>query len=146
MGSFNLTATVTRTELSLGDLDLNDRTKFIAVSFQPGDLKWNRTEATSPFYDGAVTTHRNRQRSSMQTVIDVIGATQTALHDNLRELVAAFQQTEFDLTVTYEGQTWVWKGEAADVSTSWDDSSRLRERRLQVVLQYPTTVEQEPLL
>ncbi len=126
-----------RALLGLADLEINDHVSYyVAPAFLGGGVTWNRTSATSPFCDGAVTTYRTRGVVTEQIGVEVLGASAAALNGHLAVLLAAFTQDTFHLAVAIGDADWEYACEAADYQVAWS-GPRLIARQLQVVFGVP---------
>lgn len=126
--------TVTRAELALGPLDINDHLNFIvADKIMGGQATWNRQTAKSPFVDGEFTVHRSRAQLKDQMSVQVLGDTQTTMQANLATVIAAFTQFRFQMTLALEDGTRIYNCETADYTVDWD---RLRWMSRQVLVTF----------
>lgn len=140
MPDLSLSCLLTRSQLGLADLELNDHDNYyLASDFLTGAQSWNRQQITSPFTDGSVTTYRTMQVVTRQLTVEVLtgGAeTTTALLANLGALINALGQDSFHIKVTVDGQQLVYQAEAADYTLQWD-GPRTIAKQLQVQAQVP---------
>ena len=107
-------ASVTRTELALADLDLNDKTTYGVMAAGPGAKSWRRQTAESPFMHGRALVGAVLDTEVAPLRIRVKGSTDSVLNTNLNALLRAFEQFTYDLTLTIEGVTYTWRCEPAD--------------------------------
>ena len=115
-----LAASITRTSLALADLNINDRVKYIVSDgFDSGAVSWRREQVESPYVESKITVGRVRDVVEAKMAIQVLGSTQAVVADNITELVEAFTQDQFTLTVTMDGTQYRWLGEAADYTMDW---------------------------
>lgn len=137
MPDLALHVTVSRTLLGLAALDINDHdTYYLAPAFLGANVQWNRTQVTSPFMDGAVTTQRQRQMVTENITVEVLADTGARLKTAMDQLVSAFIQDSFTVTVAIDGATYQYRCESADYQLIWN-GSRMIEHQGQVVLQVP---------
>lgn len=116
MSDLALSVLVSRSVLGLSDLDINDHLNFIIAGpeFLGGQQSWDRTQVSSPYADGEVTTMRRRQNVQENITLEVIGGSVPEMHSNAQELIDAFSQDSFTLTVSINGASTVYSCEAAD--------------------------------
>jgi hypothetical protein len=127
---------ITRTLLSMGPLNLNDRVKYRWVSLEPGQQKWRRQVVSSPFVDGSFTTHRSRDRREPTFVVDVMGSDESEMSTHMADLLEAFSQDTFQLGWTIDGEATLIQGEAADYQMNYENT-RVAARRRQVAFTLP---------
>lgn len=132
-----LSAKVSRTLLSLPDLELNDHADYyIGASFLGAAQDWNRNQVGSPFLDGQVTTYRTRQMVTEPVQIEVPADNQTELTAKMTALVQAFLQSDYTITVVVGGSVLQYQCEAADFQVLWT-TPRLVEHQGQATFQVP---------
>lgn len=127
MADLDLSVLISRSALSLADLEINDGYIYQASAQFLGTLvSWNRTQITSPFIDGASTVARQLEMVQEPVGVEVWGRTgidatlkNSYLRDNLNVLAQAFWQDSFTLTVTVEDAVYAYQAEAADVQVTW---------------------------
>lgn len=137
MPDIALNATVSRTLLGLDPLDINDHdTYYLSPTFLGANVQWNRTQVTSPFMDGAVTTQRQRQMVTENITIEVLGGSAPGLKAAFDVLVSAFIQDSFTLTVGVGAATYRYACETSDYQLIWS-GPRFVANQGQVVLQMP---------
>ena len=114
-------ASVTRTELTLADLDLNDMTKFIlGQNINVGSVTWRKEAAQSPFIQGRIPVHEVKDAAESSIVVYVLGATHAALNANIKELLDAFtEQYSYILRINVEGVDNQWECERADYEVAF---------------------------
>lgn len=117
-----VTATVTRTELGLSDLDLAGAAYSIrADSLLPGAIGWRREYARSPYVDGAIEIGAVKDIAGGSIVVDVAASTHTGLRTAIDTLLDAFtEQRSYTLTVTWDSASWAWTCRRADYSVAFD--------------------------
>jgi hypothetical protein len=134
--AFVVTAKVTRNDLGLTDLNINDHVNYsLSASIMGGTVSWERREATSPWVDGSVTTARRRQKATETMQVNVYGGTQSELLDNMRELVEAFSQNSYTLKIVLKGTDYHYACEAADYSVEW--GYKMHSEQAMVTFQVP---------
>jgi|SRR6184192_3654342 len=137
MPDITLSVTVSRTGLGLSALEINDHLDYyIAPQFLGANAQWNRTQVTSPFLDGSVTTQRYRQTVNEQLGVEVLGASQADLQAKLSALLGAFFQDSFTITITVDGTAYAYACEAADYQVNWN-GPRFIAAQVQVVFSVP---------
>lgn len=115
-----VSCSVTRTSLALADLNLNDH-----VAYYPsGDIfgatiTWRRTTVKSPFVESEFTTNRVRNLVEDKFAVNVLGADQVTMANNITTLINAFSQDTFNLTVQLDSQPYTYACEASDYSMDW---------------------------
>lgn len=115
-----VTCSVTRTSLALADLNLNDHTAY----YPSGDIfgstvSWRRTTVKSPFVESEFTTNRVRNLVEDKFAVNVIGADQVTMANNITTLINAFSQDNFNLTVQLDAQPYTYACEASDYTMDW---------------------------
>lgn len=103
-------ASVTRTELSLADLDLVDPGVFTIVpsSLDVGSAGNEVDTVDSKWVDGVIGIGKKKGPVTMSMTVEVDGADQDAVDANLEILVDAFSQLTYDLTISYDGNDNTW--------------------------------------
>lgn len=121
MSDISVSASVTRNELSLGDLDLNDGVNYqLAKNFSAGSVTWRKQTVESPFYEGRYVVHEVKDAAETRLTVYVFGASYPALNSNLETLLAAFtEQSSYDVIITTEGQEHRWTCERADYEVAF---------------------------
>lgn len=138
MSDIDLSVTVSRDALGLGPLEVafGDR-YYCAPKFLGGQVQWNRKKISSPFVDGEITTQRSRQNVTENIGVEVRAPTSADLQAFTEELIAAFLQDRFTLTVIADGVTWSYRCETADYQVLTWDTARMVARAGQVLFQVP---------
>lgn len=114
-----LSVEITRTELSLADLELNagDYRWSSSDAESPGVI-WDRSFAESPYVVGRTLTHAKKAMVIQPARIIVTGSDQADLRGNIDLLVDAFSQFDYSIVVAPDsGSGWTWTCEPADYST-----------------------------
>jgi hypothetical protein len=122
MTDLNIVAKVTRSSLSLGDLDINDHSSYVLAGPQAmgGTVQWDRKQVSAPWVDGDITVARRRQNVMDTLSVYVKGSTQADMDAKIGALIAAFCQDRFTLMITVGSQQHAWDCEAADYSVQFD--------------------------
>lgn len=120
MATLATSVVITRTELSLSDLELNtssgDDYKVIKNELAGGALGWRRQTVTSPFVEGRALINAVKDVVISPIGIRVTGSTQADLKSKMQALVNAFTQQSYQITETIGGQVWgVYQCEPADI-------------------------------
>lgn len=117
MTDITLAGLVTRTALSLSDLDINDHVNFIlGVPMLGGQGRWTRNSQGGSYMDGEVTVNRRRPNIVENITVEVRGSDWTGVETNIAVLMAAFLQDSFQLKLTLNGTNHYYQCEAADWS------------------------------
>ena len=138
MPDLTLGFTVSRTVLGLGTLNINDHTNYYIVPGTWGATKqYDRTQVGSKYVDGKITTHRVLEMVTEPLMVEVLGSTNAAMWVNLRALVTAMSQDNFQITTNFNGDTSVWQCEAADLQGITFTGPRVKAKQLQVTFSVP---------
>lgn len=122
-----VTATVTRTELGLAALALQDATYgIIQDSLDLGQVAWRRELATSPFAAGALEVGAVQEQGSGSLLVKVTGSSHSDLQSKVSTLVSAFKQASYTLTVNFDATAYAWSCQRADYSLTFDVPMRQR--------------------
>lgn len=128
---------MTRAELGLAPLDLNDQANYIVSNtIMGGAQSWNRQTVKSPYVDGEYTVHRSLSQVHEQFDVQVLGATQTALQNNITTLTNTVSQFRFQLTIVMNETSRTWQCETADYTVDWSQE-RWMAMKVLVHLQIP---------
>jgi cellobiose phosphorylase len=131
-----LSATVSRTLLGLPDLEIGHGDRYyLSPQFLGANLQWTRQQAASPFMDGQVTTQRTRQNVTETVGVEIKADTAADLQAYTAELIQAFVQDSFVLTVTADGATFAYRCEAADYQVASWSTPRMVSKQGQVLFQ-----------
>lgn len=116
MADLDVNAWVTRTELQMSNLQINDGTVYtLARGLNPGTVSWRKQTVESPFYEGRYVVHEVKDAVEVKIPIYVHGTTHTNLDLNINALIEAFaHQSSFDLHVEVENRPYAWTCERAD--------------------------------
>jgi hypothetical protein len=115
-----VSASVTRAQLSLADLNLSDHTNFyVSGDIFGGTVTWRRTTVKSPYVESEFTTNRVRGIVEDKFGVNVIGTDQVTMANNIAVLIAAFSQDTFNLTVQLDSQPYTYACEASDYTMDW---------------------------
>jgi hypothetical protein len=111
-----ITSTISRTELALPALSLNDHTTYTLIGIGPGAVTWKRQYASSVFVHGDVLVNAVKGHGNLPMMVRVKGTTQAAVDTNLAALLRALDQFSYQLSITIAGVTWTWNCDLADYS------------------------------
>lgn len=139
MTDLSISALVSRTSLSLGNLDINDGTNYrlagpIAFS---GAVQWERTQVGAPWVDGQITVERHRSNSVEPLSVYCAGSTMATLDANIGTLIAAFSQDRFTFQLVVGGANHAWDCEAADVQQVLYDTAHAVAKYVTVTFSVP---------
>lgn len=116
-------ASVTRSDLGLGVLNINDNLDYIVGSEIMGAMvTYDRQTVSSPYVNGDITVHRRRGSVNEKFAVYVLGDTQTELQTNVRTLISAFSQNKFNLVLLLDGIEWSYVCEASDYQVEWSNA------------------------
>lgn len=132
-----ISVAVTRGDLGLGDLDINDGVDYkVSNEILGGQVTWERNAVSSPYVNGDITVHRRRPSVQERFAVYAYGANQTELRDNVKALIDAFNQDTFNLTVSLDSIPHTYQCEAADVQIEWSNV-HLMSNQVRVVFTVP---------
>lgn len=138
MADVALSVQLSRAALGLPPLEIAaSPTYYCSTQFLGAAVQWSRTQVGSPWVDGQVTTTRTRQMVSEQVAVEVKAPDMAALVVAVDELVSAFQQDSFTLTILAENGSWEYQCEAADYQVVLWSTPRLVAKQAQVVFTVP---------
>lgn len=121
--SLTFSASVTRSSLGLGDLDIHDGLNYVITNrLFGGSVSYQRNQVSSPYVDGDVTVTRRRPNVSENISIHVYGSDHASMATNVSALIAAFSQDSFNIGVTVGNQLYQYQCEAADYQMEWDQA------------------------
>lgn len=139
MTDLSISALVSRTQLSLANLDINDHVKYVLagpLAFS-GAVQWNRTQVEAPWVDGQITTERHRVNTTESLGVYVAGTSMADLDANLGTLIEAFSQDRFTFQLVVGGANHAWDCEAADVSQVLYDTAHAVAKYVTVTFAVP---------
>jgi hypothetical protein len=138
MNDVELSVTVSREALGLPPLEIaSSPDYYIGTQFLGVAVAWDRQQVNSRWLDGAVTTSRHRQTVMDQIGVEVKGPNLGTVHRLIDELVEAFIQDTFVLTVTADGATRSYQCEAADYQDASWTTPRMAAAQGQILLTVP---------
>lgn len=121
MAELTVAASVTRTELQLGDLNIDDGTSFtLAQGLRIGSVTWRRETVQSPFVEGRIPVHEVKDAAESTVVVYVHGTSNAILNQNVGTLLDAFtKQYTYDLKLTVNSVNYQWVCERADYEVAF---------------------------
>lgn len=122
--AMTLSGSITRTELSLSALALNDD-NYSIVEWGPGELTWRRSSVGSPFVDGTYLVNAVKDQMSVSARIRVTGSNKGDCMNKVGTLLRAFEQSSYTLTVIVDGTTFSYACEPAD--WSWGEGGQFQK-------------------
>lgn len=137
MPDIALSVQLSRDALGLAPLEIADRNPYyLSPQFLGAQVTWNRQKASSPFVDGEVTTQRSRQNVTENIGVEIVASSMLELQAYTEELIEAFLQSRYTMTVITDGATFGYRCETADYQVLWT-TSRLVAKQGQVVFAVP---------
>lgn len=100
--------TITRTELGLSSLNLNDPTNglFVSDDWRPGGVVWERYEAsTSPFAHGTTIVAQRKINQDEIFTIYINALSSATYNARLSEIKEALSQFRYDITINWDGKS-----------------------------------------
>jgi hypothetical protein len=139
MTDLSISALVSRTLLGLGDLNINDHSKYVLAGPMAfgGQVQWNRRQVEAPWVDGQITVERHRTNVTEPLSIYVAGTSLGDLDTNLGVLLAAFMQDRYTFQLVVGGANHAWDCESADVSQVLYDTAHVYNKYVTVTLAVP---------
>jgi hypothetical protein len=116
MADLAVTAVVTRTELGLENLDINDNLNYqLGRALRIGSVTWRRESVTSPYVHGRIPVHEVKDAAESSLVVHCFGETSAAAMTNLGVLLEAFTgQWDYSIALNVDGVNYQWRCERAD--------------------------------
>lgn len=129
------TASVSRVQLGLADLNINDHVAYAVSSdsILSGQVQMRRNTVQSSSVAGAFDVSAVPDRVQDVWAIEVLdsGTGAVTLQSNLKVLITAFQQLQFNLTFTWDAATYTYACQSSDYVIDWT-SGRAIARQLLV--------------
>jgi hypothetical protein len=131
-GDFGIfVATITRTELGLPVLNINDHINYqLADQILGGTQSWNKQMVKSPYVDGEVMVNRSRGQVQEQFQVQVRGGSQSEMQQNIATLIEAFSQFAYQLTIEMEDATYTYQCDTADYTVDWTNVRMMAKQAL----------------
>lgn len=144
--ALTVAATISRAELGLGNLQLNQAPYTITPEISPGQVEFRRATVESPYVEGTFSTHVVKGQGQGQVVIDVRESTHAAAQTAIQTLIDAFTQSTFVFTLSLNGTSYAWDCETADYSVGFAHE-RLHAIVIPVAFSFPRfpTANQGPI-
>ena len=114
MADLVVAASITRTELGLGDWNLHVAGSIEVVSYDSGGPVKARVVAKSPTLDGHVQTGSKADGRVILLTLRFRGASKSALDSTLQTTINAFEQSSYQLSVQLDDATVVWACDDAE--------------------------------
>jgi hypothetical protein len=139
MTDLNVVAKVSRGQLGLGDLDINDHSSYVLAGGMTfgGAVQWNRKQLEVPWVDGQVTVERHRTNVTEPLSVYVAGSSIAELDTRLGTLISAFHQDRFTFQLVVGGANHAWDCEAADIQQVLYDNVHVYNRYVTVTFAVP---------
>lgn len=104
MADLDLSVKITRDELALADLEINDFVDYYVTNeFLGGSVSWNRVRATGPFTDGGPEISATRDPVNEPLGVEILGSSTADALAKLAVLTTALHQRNFDMKVRVSG-------------------------------------------
>lgn len=123
MPDLTITASLTRVELSLAVLNINDQTNYKIIKVGPGSVEWDRQYAGSPFIHGETLVNAVMKQGKLPLSVRCKGSTSGVVDTNRAALCRALEQFTYTLSLTVDGVSWSWKCDPADYSVDETDGA-----------------------
>lgn len=108
-------------------LNINDGTNYLVdwdsngtSLFDPGTVSWRREMVTSPYVHGAFEAGAVKDIVQASVELNIFAATQTALQTAETNLINAFSQSTYTLTLGVDGTNYAWTCLRADYHVRFD--------------------------
>lgn len=120
----SLLVSCSRTSLGLADLDLNDHVAYITSgsSVFSGTVSWRRNTVSSPYVDSQVLVGAVKDLVQDEFSVEVLngpGGTHLDLQNNLKTLITAFSQWNFNITFQWDTAVYTYSCMPSDYSVDW---------------------------
>lgn len=127
-------ASISRPELGLADLNINDHTNYyVAPGTFGATVSWRRQTVSSPWIEGQFTVGAVRDQVEDKLVVEVKGADQLSLQNNVKALIDAISQSSFSMTMSLDTAYYTYACEASDYTIDWTNT-RWIGRQVQVTI------------
>lgn len=137
MPDFTLAASITRTSLALGDLNLNDHINYaVSVPVLGGEGRWTRNLDSSAYMDGELEVNARLTNITETIGLEVYGADWAGVMANFGAALTAFKQARYNLTMTINGHTHTWRCQRADWAYEIN-SGRVAANQIKVAFSVP---------
>jgi hypothetical protein len=133
-----LYVSVTRSALGLPPLEIaTSPDYYVGTQFLGAAVQWDRQQIGSTWLDGMVTVSRHRQMVTEQIQVEILGPDLGGVQDRMEELIQAFIQDSFTLTVRSGNAVRSYACEAADYQNASWTTPRMAGAQGQLVLSVP---------
>lgn len=113
-------ATVTRTSLGKPPLNLNDHVTYVvADKVFGGQQQWNKQTTKSPYVDGEYLVNAAKGNVQETFTVQVMGPSQSYVMESINDLVDAFSQFTYTLTVVQDDGSVTFTCQPADYTVDW---------------------------
>lgn len=92
-----------------------------ANGLDPGGVQWDRKLVSSPWVHGEYPAHQKKRNSRGVVKVRITAGSQAALRAAQAELLDAFYQFQYTLTVVINSQSYAWTCFAADATIGMTD-------------------------
>lgn len=141
MADVQIGASVSRDLLGKAPLQINDHVRYYAApQFLGGQVGWAKQQAGSPWLNGMRTVSAVMENVTETLTIEVKAETAVEVQTAMAELVQAFQQDTYLLTVVEDGATYQYECDRAGYQIVWS-GPRLVAKQGQVTF----SVERQPV-
>ena len=138
MADLDLSVEVNRDLLALDPLDIAAPPYYLASTpFLGASVAWDRQTVSSRWVDGDVVTSRRRGTVMEQIAVEVVAEDMATLKAYVQTVIAAFVQDAYTMTITIDGQLWVYNCEAADYTNLMWTTPRLVAAQGQIQFSVP---------
>lgn len=122
--TLDLTGSITRTELGLGQLSLDVDGTYSIVSFSEGGVTWRRTAVAGKYQRGHRLIQAQQDTATDVLLVRVYGDSWIEVNNRVKVLRDAFSQFTYQLTVTINGLVRTAECEPADMDVVGEDTRR----------------------
>jgi len=121
MSELSIATTISRQDLGLEDLDINDGVAYrVGRNLEVNAVSWRREAATSPFVHGRIPVIEVKDAMESSIDIYVLGEDHAELDQRLKTLLDAFtEQYSYTLRLSVDGYSHAWSCERADYSVGF---------------------------
>ena len=123
MPDLTIAAAITRVELGLAELNINDQTNYKIVKVGPGEVEWERQYSGNPFTHGQTLVSAVMRQGTLPLSVRCKGATNVVVENNRDALCRALEQFTYNLNITIDGVSFSWKCDPANYSVDETDGA-----------------------
>lgn len=139
-----ITCAISRTELALAQLDLEDPGNYQVTKFSDGGRHWERQLVTSRYTHGARKVGRAvLAHGQVQVGIRCYGTTRAALEARVADMVNAFSQGYYTFGINIDGELWQYACWEADIEVANGDYDKFALAAHQQ--EYRLTMPRDPI-